>query len=82
MELNEVLKDINEAAGDHSIPRRIRETLARISGDLGKKDQDLAVKVTSAVYEIEGISNDVNIPMHIKTVLWDIISSLEAVKNE
>ena len=79
--MNEVLGEIDEVTADHSIPKRIRDALAKISKDLKEKKQDPAVKLTSAVYEIEEISNDVNIPMHVKTVLWDIISSLEAVKR-
>jgi uncharacterized protein (UPF0147 family) len=82
MQLGEVLKEIKEVADDHSIPKRIREKLAKISKDLEDKNQDLAVKVTTAIYEIEEITNDVNIPMHVKTVMWDIVSGLEAVKKE
>jgi len=82
MDLSGVLRDIEDVVNDHSTPRRIKENLSKIKKDLEDKDQDPAVKVTSAVYEIEDIANDVNIPMHVKTVLWDLISSLEAVKSE
>ena len=44
--------------------------------------QDVAVRVTSAIYELEDITNDINIPMHAKTALWDLVSDLEAIKHE
>ena len=39
------------------------------------------MKVTAAIYGIEEVSNDINIPMQAKTTLWSIISDLEALKN-
>jgi len=44
--------------------------------------QDVAVRVTSAIYELEEVANDINIPTHAKTALWDLISNLEAIKHE
>ncbi|MBU4406319.1 MAG: UPF0147 family protein, partial [Candidatus Altiarchaeota archaeon] len=30
----------------------------------------------------EDVTNDINIPMHAKTALWDLVSDLEAIKHE
>ncbi|RLI92506.1 MAG: hypothetical protein DRO89_01975 [Candidatus Altiarchaeales archaeon] len=82
MELKGVIAKIDETSEDHSMPGRIRNTLKRVSKELKRGDQDLAVRITTAVYEIDEIINDINIPMHAKTALWDIISDLEAIKEE
>lgn len=81
MRLDDVLEEIGEAVSDHSIPRRVRESLSQIAEDLKEDGTDSAVKVTSAIYALEDIANDVNIPVHAKTALWDIISHLEGLKE-
>ncbi|RLI88410.1 MAG: hypothetical protein DRO62_03755 [Candidatus Altiarchaeales archaeon] len=81
MELKGVIAKIDETSEDYSMPGRIRNTLKRVSKELKKDDQDLAVRITTAVYEIDEVINDINIPMHAKTALWDIISDLEAIKE-
>lgn len=81
MDLERVIEKIDETSQDYSMPRRVKIILKKISDNLKKKDQDIAVMVTSAVYEIDEVANDINIPMHTKTTLWDIISDLEALKK-
>lgn len=81
MELDDIITEVNEAVEDQSIPRRLREALARVSRDLKAEDQDYAVKITSVIYDLDEMSNDVNIPVHAKTFLWDVISHLEALKS-
>ncbi|MFH1788969.1 MAG: UPF0147 family protein [Candidatus Altiarchaeota archaeon] len=81
MDLDDIIDEVQEASEDQSIPRRVREVLARVCQDLKAEDQDTAVKVTSVIYELDDIANEVNIPVHAKTLLWDVISHLEAVKS-
>jgi len=82
LKLDDVLVEIEETLKDHSIPRRIKDGLRDIKDDLAKPEPELALRATSAVYALDELSNDVNIPMHAKTMLWDIISDLEALKKE
>jgi uncharacterized protein (UPF0147 family) len=63
------------------MPKRIKVILSQIKSDLSKDNKDLEVIVTSAIYALDEATNDVNIPMHAKTVIWDIISDLEALKK-
>ncbi|HEX54932.1 MAG: hypothetical protein DRO90_00195 [Candidatus Altiarchaeales archaeon] len=82
MDLDEVIQKIDEKSEDYSIPTRIRNALKKVSAELKRDEQDLAVRVTSAIYELDDIVNDINIPLHAKTVIWDIISDLEAIREE
>jgi uncharacterized protein (UPF0147 family) len=81
MDLDTVLKKIEETTQDYSMPRRVKAVLKRVGDELRNNDQDTAMKVTAAIYGIEEVSNDINIPMQAKTTLWSIISDLEALKN-
>ncbi len=81
MELEKVLVKIDETSQDYSMPRRVKSVLKKVGDDLKKKDQDFSMRVTTAIYGIEEVANDINIPMHAKTTLWDIISDLESLKR-
>ncbi|MBD3387758.1 MAG: hypothetical protein GF416_01805 [Candidatus Altiarchaeales archaeon] len=81
MDVNDVLTKIDEVLSDHSMPRRVKTALTQIKTDLGKGDQNLDVVITSSIYTLDEITNDVNISMHAKTIIWDIISELEALKG-
>ena len=62
--------------------RRYRnEVLTKVKTDLSGDEKNQDVTITSAIYVLDEATNDVNIPMHVKTAIWDIISNLESMKN-
>ena len=81
MDLNEVVSKINEVCEDQSLHKRVKEALSKVSENLGKTEKDTAIKITSAIYALDELANDVNIPVHEKTVLWDVISHLESIRS-
>jgi uncharacterized protein (UPF0147 family) len=81
MDLENVIEKMGETSQDYFMPRRVKMILRNIGEDLKSGDQDLAVRITSAIYRIEEIANEINIPMHAKTALWNIISDLESLKE-
>jgi len=82
MDLEKVISKIDDLVWDHSMPKRIKVVLERVGNELKNESQDVAVRVTSVIYELEDVANDINIPTHAKTALWDLVSSLEAIKHE
>ena len=42
--------------------------------------EDLGMKVSSVQYLLDEISNDRNLPMHARTIIWNIASDLETIK--
>ncbi|MBU0762256.1 MAG: UPF0147 family protein [Candidatus Altiarchaeota archaeon] len=81
MDYKNVFAKIDDILVDYSMPKRIKNVLAKIKTDLTKDTKNKDVAITSAIYALDEATNDVNIPMHVKTVIWDIISELESLKN-
>ncbi|HLC45923.1 MAG TPA: UPF0147 family protein [archaeon] len=79
--LKEILEFMEGLARDNTFPRNVRETIQRAKEELLKKEEALDVKVTSAIYIIDDVVNDVNLPMHARSELWNLVSSLEGVKK-
>ncbi|MFH1125529.1 MAG: UPF0147 family protein [Candidatus Altiarchaeota archaeon] len=81
MTVSDVLSRLDEAIKDQGIPKRVRVIMERVKSEMTSNKEDVDISLTTAIYELDEIVNDVNIPMHAKTVIWNIIGSLEAAKR-
>ena len=84
METEEGLKQILDALGqlaeDTSVPRNIRRGALNARELLLKKEDALDVRAASAIFILDELANDPNIPLHGRTLIWNLISQLETVK--
>lgn len=66
---------------DTSVPRNIRKVVEEAKTKI-EKTEELEVNVSSAIYMLDDISNDINMPQHARTEIWTIISELENLKEK
>ena len=76
----EVIELIDTVGEDTSVPKNIRRALAEAKERLRGNDE-LSTKISAAVYAIEAVSEDINMPMHARTQIWTILSALESIKQ-
>jgi uncharacterized protein (UPF0147 family) len=81
-DLDLVIKKIEELAEDPELSRKVTDALKIVNNELTNKNQDLAVRITTAIYDLERIASSINTPMHTKMELWDVIGKLESMKRE
>ncbi|MBU2100385.1 UPF0147 family protein [Candidatus Micrarchaeota archaeon] len=69
---------------DSSVPRNIRRVVeeAKTKIESKKELKELDLHVSSAIYLLDDISNDINMPAHTRTEIWTIISELENLKEK
>ncbi|MCK4883381.1 MAG: UPF0147 family protein [Candidatus Diapherotrites archaeon] len=79
--LKSMIAFMSEVGEDNSVPRNIRRTVNEAKDKLKDENEELLVKITSAIYLLDEISNDVNMPMHTRTQIWSMVSGLESMKN-
>ena len=79
MELGQITEMLDNLVNDNSVPKNIRKALADAEQRL-EGDEDNNVKVSAAIYLIESITEDINMPSHARTQIWAIISALESAK--
>ena len=77
----EVIELIDMVGEDTSVPKNIRRALSEAKERLKGADE-LSTKVSAAVYAIEAVSEDINMPMHARTQIWTILSALESIKTQ
>lgn len=78
--LKQVMEVLDQLAEDTSVPRNIRRGATDAKALLLKKENALDVRVASATMLLDELANDPNIPLHGRTLIWNIISQLETVK--
>ncbi|MBM3228883.1 hypothetical protein FJZ26_00470 [Candidatus Parvarchaeota archaeon] len=72
----EIIMMMENVMDDTSIPKNIRKAVTDARDKL-KGNDDARVRLSSAIYSIEAISEDINMPMHARTQIWTIFSALE-----
>ncbi|MCX8175575.1 MAG: UPF0147 family protein [Candidatus Micrarchaeota archaeon] len=76
----EIIELISTLEEDTSVPKNIRRALSEAKERL-KGSEELSTRVSAAVYAIESVSEDINMPMHARTQIWTILSALESIKR-
>lgn len=71
---------LEQLINDTSVPRNIRKA-AEDSIALLQKDEEPTLKASSVISILDDISNDPNIPIHARILIWNILSELESVKD-
>ncbi len=77
--LKQVVDVLDSISDDTSVPRNIRRGAADAKARLAKKGEALDLRVSSAIMIMDDLANDPNIPLHGRTLIWNVISQLETV---
>ena len=71
---------LDQLAEDTSVPRNIRSGATDAKERLLQTKEAMDVRAASAIFILDELANDPNIPLHGRTLIWNIISQLETVK--
>jgi len=80
VQIKQVVGIMTRIADDTSVPRNIRRAANEAKEILLKNEGDLGVRAASARMVIEEISNDPNMPVHARTLIWNALSILETIR--
>lgn len=67
---------------DTSVPRNIRKAVEEAKNKVLDQNEKIDIRVTTSIYMLDDISNDINMPSHARTEIWQIISELEAIREK
>jgi hypothetical protein len=79
--IDQIKKQMEFLLNDTSVPKNVRSAIKEARDNLNKQE-DYIVRVSSAIYNIDSISNDINLPAQARTAVWNILSMLESIKTE
>lgn len=75
---NQILTHIME---DTSVPRNIRRAAEESKNILTQEDEEPTIRASTVISILDEISNDPNIPIHARTLIWNVLSELESVRD-
>ncbi len=75
-QINQIVAILDELAEDTSVPRNIRRGAVESKDLLLNEDQALDLRTASATMILDDLANDPNIPLHGRTLIWNIINML------
>ncbi len=78
MDVKQISDMLGDLVNDPTIPKNIRRALGEAKTRLDG-DEEIGVKVSAAIYVIESITEDINMPSHARTQIWAIMSGLESL---
>ncbi len=65
---------------DMSVPKNVRNAIVQAKEKLNSNGE-YSVRVSSAIYGLDSVSNDVNLPLQARTMIWSALSILESIKG-
>ncbi|MCI4352488.1 MAG: UPF0147 family protein [Thermoplasmata archaeon] len=80
LQLERIAQSLVALSEDGSVPRNIRRGAQSARDELLKAAVALDLRVASAVYVLDDLANDSNLPTHGRTAIWSIISNLESLQ--
>jgi uncharacterized protein (UPF0147 family) len=79
--LEQIITIMDQLSEDNSVPRNIRRGAVECKERLRRKEEAVDVRIASAISKLDEMANDPNIPLHGRTLIWNIISQLEQEKQ-
>lgn len=79
---DEIISLMTDLGEDTTVPRNIRREIIHAKETLMQDEKPLDVRVASAIFELDEIANDPNIPVHGRTVVYMIMGKLETLSKE
>jgi len=77
-----VLDALDRIIQDDTVPRNVRRAASEIKDSLLHGEDSLAIRAASAISTLEEIAADPNLPMHVRTLIWNVSSQLERISVE
>ncbi len=75
--MEQILDGLDMLNQDTSIPRNIRREAEEAKKILLNENDPLDMRVASVTSMLDELANDPNIPLHGRTLIWNIMSRLE-----
>ncbi|MCL1984095.1 MAG: UPF0147 family protein [Methanomassiliicoccaceae archaeon] len=79
--IKQITEILDVLADDNSVPRNIRKGATDAKTRLLDTKDAMDVRATSAIMILDDLANDPNIPLHGRTLIWNVISQLEILSQ-
>ena len=78
---DDAISTLNKLAANLSTPRNIRKNITDLINDLKTDDYPVSVRAANAISLLDDITQDPNVTSYVRTSLWQVVSTLENIRE-
>jgi|TARA_B100000470_G_scaffold79654_1_gene61252 hypothetical protein len=75
------MQTLNQLATSHSTPKNFKKTISDLINDLKLEEYSISVRAANAISALDDITQNPNIPSFVRTSLWQVVSTLESIRE-
>lgn len=79
--LDNAMSSLNQLATSPSTPRNIRKSISSLLEELKSEEYSMSVRAANTTSLLDDITQDPNMPSYVRTSLWQIVSTLENIRE-
>ncbi|MDI1494752.1 MAG: hypothetical protein K8823_58 [Cenarchaeum symbiont of Oopsacas minuta] len=79
--LQEALRSLNEVISNITTPKTIKKNITDMIADLSKVEYSMSVRAANAISMLDDVTQDPNMPSHVRVTLWLAVSKLESIRE-
>jgi|TARA_B100001013_G_scaffold325909_1_gene238205 hypothetical protein len=79
--LDDAMSSLNQLATSPSTPRNIRKSITSLLEELKSEEYSMSVRAANTTSLLDDITQDPNMPSYVRTSLWQIVSTLENIRE-
>lgn len=76
---NQCTEVIERIINDDSVPKNIRRSADEIRTILLKEEDSQSIRAALSIRILDDISTDQNLPLHTRTLIWNLAGQLETI---
>ena len=77
--IKQCIEVIERIINDDSVPRNIRRSADEIRTILIKEEDSQSIRAALSIRILDDISTDQNLPLHTRTLIWNLAGQLETI---
>ena len=75
------MQTLNQLATSHSTPKNFKKTITDLINDLKSEEYSISVRAANAISALDDITQNPNIPSFVRMSLWQVVSTLESIRE-
>ena len=79
--IDDAMSSLNQLATSPSTPRNIRKSITSLLEELKSEEYSMSVRAANTTSLLDDITQDPNMPSYVRTSLWQIVSTLENIRE-
>jgi hypothetical protein len=78
--IEQITRSMDNLISDTTVPKNVRSAVSEARAKLNAPG-DYTERISAAIYKIDEVSTDINLPPQARTIIWNILSMLESIKE-